>query len=64
MVCTARSYVDALVFGPDNISGARSAGFYDDGLVVADGAWKISRRRFTLVQLQFLPERQHDTRER
>ena len=34
---TARSYVDALVFGPDNISGARSAGFYDDGLVVADG---------------------------
>ena len=59
---TARSYVDALVFGPGTISGACSAGFYD-GLVLAEGAWKISRRRFTLVQLQFLPECQHDTLE-
>ena len=52
----ARSYVDALVLGPDNQTGARSAGFYDDELVMTDDGWKIARRRFTMVLLQSVPE--------
>ena len=47
----ARSYVDALVLGPDNQTGARSAGFYDDELVMTVDGWKIARRRFTMVLL-------------
>jgi 3-phenylpropionate/cinnamic acid dioxygenase small subunit len=52
----ARSYVDALVLGPDNQTGARSAGFYDDELVMTHDGWKIARRRFTMVLLQSVPE--------
>lgn len=51
----ARSYVDALVLGPDNQTGAHSAGFYDDELVMTVDGWKIARRRFTMVLLQSVP---------
>ena len=37
---TARSYVDAIVLGPDNQTGARSAGYYDDELVPTDDGWR------------------------
>lgn len=56
---TARSYVDALVLGPDNQTGARSAGFYDDELVITVDGWRIARRRFTMVLLQSVPEGRH-----
>jgi hypothetical protein len=42
---TARSYVDVIVLGPDNIRGARAAGYYDDVVVHTDDGWKIGRRR-------------------
>jgi 3-phenylpropionate/cinnamic acid dioxygenase small subunit len=48
----ARSYVDALVLGPDNRSGVRAAGFYDDELVRTDDGWRIARRRFTSILVQ------------
>jgi len=49
---TARSYVDAVVLGPDNARGAHVLGFYDDVVVRTDQGWKISRRRFTVVRMQ------------
>jgi 3-phenylpropionate/cinnamic acid dioxygenase small subunit len=49
---TARSYVDALVMGPDLESANRVAGFYDDELVRSTDGWKITRRRFTMVHLE------------
>jgi 3-phenylpropionate/cinnamic acid dioxygenase small subunit len=49
---TARSYVDALVMGPDNGSAYRIAGYYDDELVRDGDGWKITRRRFTMVHLE------------
>ncbi len=55
---TARCYVDVLVFGPDNRTGVHSAGFHDDELIETDDGWKISRRRFTMVLLQSVPEGQ------
>jgi 3-phenylpropionate/cinnamic acid dioxygenase small subunit len=48
----ARSYVDALVMGPNNETGSRSLGYYDDELVRGDDGWKIARRRFTMVHLR------------
>ncbi len=54
---TARSYVDGIIMFPDNQAGARSAGYYDDELVATGDGWKIARRRFTMVMLQFFPER-------
>ena len=45
----ARSYVEALVLGPDNCAGVRATGFYDDELVDTPDGWRISRRTFTLV---------------
>lgn len=45
----ARSYVDAIVMAPDNRTGARAVGYYDDELVRTDDGWKIARRRFTMV---------------
>ena len=49
---TARSYVDALVMGPDLVSAHRVAGFYDDNLVRGADGWRITRRRFTMVHLE------------
>ena len=49
---TARSYVDAIVMGPDDRTGTRAVGFYEDELVKTDAGWKIARRRFTMVLLQ------------
>ena len=49
---TARSYVDALVKGPDNGSVYRIAGYYDDELVSDVDGWKVTRRRFTMVHLE------------
>jgi 3-phenylpropionate/cinnamic acid dioxygenase small subunit len=45
----ARSYVDAIVMAPDNRSGTRAVGYYDDELVCTDEGWRIARRRFTMV---------------
>ena len=47
---TARSYVEALVLGPDNGAGVRATGFYDDDLVDTADGWRIARRTFTLVR--------------
>lgn len=48
----ARSYVDALIMGPDNRDGVRAIGFYDDRLVYSDrGGWQIGRRDFTTVHV-------------
>ena len=49
---SARSYVDAIVMGPDNVHGTRACGYYDDELARTDDGWKIARRRFTMVLLQ------------
>ena len=46
-----RCYVDAIVMGPDNLTGIRAVGCYDDELVDTDDGWKIARRRFTMVHL-------------
>jgi 3-phenylpropionate/cinnamic acid dioxygenase small subunit len=48
---SARSYVDALVMGPESSSPVRVAGYYDDELVRDVDGWKIARRRFTMVHL-------------
>jgi 3-phenylpropionate/cinnamic acid dioxygenase small subunit len=48
----SRSYVDAIVMGPDNASGVRAVGFYDDVVVNNGGAWQIGQRRFTPVLMQ------------
>lgn len=45
----ARSYVDAVVLGPDNATGAHATGFYDDELIDTDDGWRIARRTFTTV---------------
>ena len=52
---TARAYVDAIVLGPDNQTGAHAVGFYDDELVATDDGWKIARRRFTSVLVEMIP---------
>jgi len=53
---TARSYVDGLVMFPDGQAGTRADGYYDDELVATGEGWKIARRRFTAVLIQFFPE--------
>ena len=54
---TARSYVDAVVLGPDDGRGAQAAGYYDDVLVRTDVGWKIARRRYTMVRMQVIEPR-------
>ncbi len=54
---TARSYVDAVILGPDNAHGAQALGYYDDLLVRRDDGWQIARRTFTLVLLRPVPAR-------
>ncbi len=51
---TARSYVEALVLGPDNGAGVRD-GFYDDELVDTPDGWRIARRTFTLIRQEAVP---------
>lgn len=48
----ARSYVDALIMGPDNQTGVRAAGYYDDELVRTPEGWRIAKRTFTMVLQQ------------
>ena len=55
-VVAARSYVDALVLLVDQTSGTNAIGYYDDELVRDADAWKIARRRFTIVLLRLVPE--------
>jgi 3-phenylpropionate/cinnamic acid dioxygenase small subunit len=55
-VATARSYVDAIILGPDDRTGVRAVGFYDDELVRTREGWQIARRRFTRVLQTGLPE--------
>ena len=50
----ARSYVEAIVLGPDNANGVRAAGFYEDVVVKGDNGWQISRRQFTPVLMQLV----------
>jgi 3-phenylpropionate/cinnamic acid dioxygenase small subunit len=45
----ARTYVDAIVMGPDNRTGVQALGFYDDEFARTDDGWKIARRTFTMV---------------
>jgi len=51
---TARTYVDAMVYGPGGIGGAHSMGYYDDELVRTGEGWQIRRRTYTSVTLKFL----------
>lgn len=48
----ARSYVDALIMGPDNTAGTQANGYYDDVLRRGPDGWRIARRRFTLVYVR------------
>jgi 3-phenylpropionate/cinnamic acid dioxygenase small subunit len=48
----ARSYVDAIVMGPDNLAGVRAIGYYDDRLRRGDDGWRIAERTFTMVLVQ------------
>jgi 3-phenylpropionate/cinnamic acid dioxygenase small subunit len=48
---TARTYVDGLIFAPDNDSGVNAVGFYDDELVRTPDGWRIAERRFTAVRV-------------
>ena len=47
---TARTYVDALILGPDG-SGVNAVGYYDDEVVRTADGWRISKRKFTSVRL-------------
>ena len=47
---TARTYVDALILGPDG-SGVNAIGYYDDELARTGDGWRISKRTFTSVRL-------------
>ena len=53
---TARCYVDVILMSPDNQSGTRAVGFYDDELLLDNGQWRIARRRLTHVGAYLIPE--------
>jgi hypothetical protein len=50
----ARTYVDALVYGPGSFGGAHSIGYYDDELTRTPEGWRIARRRYTGVRINFI----------
>lgn len=50
----ARTYVDAIVFGPGGWGGAQTIGYYDDELVYSAEGWQIVRRRFINVRIKLL----------
>ena len=46
----ARSYVDAVLTTPNQNGGAqRASGYYDDCLIRTAEGWRITRRKFTIV---------------
>jgi SnoaL-like domain len=47
---TMRTYVDALILGPDG-SGVNAIGYYDDEAVRTADGWRISKRTYTSVRL-------------
>jgi hypothetical protein len=47
---TMRTYVDALILGPDG-SGVNAIGFYDDEAVRTADGWRIGKRTFRPVRL-------------
>ena len=47
---TARTYVDALILGPDG-SGVNAIGYYDDEAIRTADGWRIGKRTFTPVRL-------------
>jgi hypothetical protein len=47
---TARTYVDALILGPEG-SGVNAIGYYDDQAVRTADGWRINKRTFTSVRL-------------
>jgi hypothetical protein len=53
----ASTYVDVLIFAPDNNSGVNAVGFHDDELIrTAAEGWRIARRRFTAVRIVAIGE--------
>jgi 3-phenylpropionate/cinnamic acid dioxygenase small subunit len=50
---TTRAYVEALILDGDNRFATRASGYYDDELVRTADSWKIARRRFTTVLIEF-----------
>ena len=47
---TARTYVDALILGPEG-SGVNAVGYYDDEAVRTADGWRIASGTFTSVRL-------------
>jgi SnoaL-like domain len=47
---TMRTYVDALILGPDG-SGVNAIGYYDDEAVRTADGWRIGKRTYTSVRL-------------
>jgi hypothetical protein len=45
-----RTYVDALILGPEG-SGVNAIGYYDDRAVRTADGWRINKRTFTSVRL-------------
>jgi hypothetical protein len=53
---TARTYVDAIVLGPDGRNGANGIGHYDDVLTRDGDGWRIARRVYTGIRVALLGE--------
>ena len=50
---TMRTYVDALILGPEG-SGVNAIGYYDDEATRTPDGWRITKRTFTSVRLVML----------
>ena len=48
-----RAYVEAVILDGENRFATRASGYYDDELVRTADGWKIARRRFTTVLVEF-----------